>query len=67
MLGGGYLDDEGISALLRRAIGLAAGAETSMVIIPTADPRLQPTVRAGSHMLLVDYEREVSGVNPFFS
>ena len=28
-----------------------------MVIIPTADPRLEPAVRTGSHTLLVDYER----------
>lgn len=58
VLGGGYLDEEGISALLRRVVGLAGGARTSLVIIPTADPRLEPAVSRGSHRLLVDYERE---------
>jgi cyanophycinase-like exopeptidase len=58
VLGGGYFDRKETSALLRRVIDLAGGAGTFLVIIPTADPLLEPAVRTGSPTSLIDYERE---------
>lgn len=60
LLGGGYFDQENTAALLERMIDLAGGASTSLVIIPTADSRLEPATRAGSSTTLIDYEKAVT-------
>jgi len=57
ILGGGYFDQENISALLERVTDLAGGAGISVVIIPTADSHLEPATRAGSSTTLIDYEK----------
>jgi len=57
VLGGGYFDQENTAALLKRMIDLAGGAGISMVIIPTADSKLEPATRAGSSTTVSDYEK----------
>lgn len=57
VLGGGYFDNKETAALLKKMIDLAGGAGTSLVIIPTADPHLEPAVRTGSPTSLIDYEK----------
>ena len=57
VLGGGYFDDKETATLLKKVIDLAGGAETSLVIIPTADAQLEPVVRTGSPTSLIDYEK----------
>lgn len=56
VLGGGYFDTHESTDLLRRVTELAGGVDMSLVIIPTADPRLEPAKRTGSTTTLLDYE-----------
>ena len=59
VLGGGYFDQENTAALLKRMIDLAGGAASSLVIIPTADSRLERATRTGASTTLIDYEKAV--------
>ena len=56
VLGGGYFDSKESTDLLRRVTELAGGGTVSLVIIPTADPQLEPAKRTGPTTTLIDYE-----------
>lgn len=56
ILGGGYFDSKQTADLLRRLVGLAGGPSASLIIVPTADPHLEPAKRSGPSTKLIDYE-----------
>ena len=58
ILGGGFNDTEQTDLLLQRMIELA-GSKPNVVIIPTADARLEPAARSGLSMNPIDYENDV--------
>lgn len=57
ILGGGFTDSDQTDLLLQRMID-QAGTKPSVVIIPTADPRLEPAARAGVSLNPIDYEND---------
>jgi cyanophycinase len=57
ILGGGFNDSDQTDLLLQRMIE-QAGTKPNVVIIPTADPRLEPAARAGASLSPIDYEND---------
>jgi cyanophycinase len=57
ILGGGYFEPAPLQVLKKRFIELAGGSWTALVIIPTADARLEPAVRPGAPTTLANYEK----------
>ena len=58
ILGGGFTDSDQTDLLLQRMIE-EAGTKPNVVIIPTADERIEPAVKAGASMNPIDYENDV--------
>ena len=57
ILGGGFTDGDQTDLLLQRMIE-QAGTKPSVVIIPTADPRLEPAARGKVSINPIDYEND---------
>jgi cyanophycinase len=58
ILGGGFSDTEQTDVRMQRRIA-HAGSKPNVVIIPTADARLEPAARAGASLNPIDYENDV--------
>jgi cyanophycinase len=57
ILGGGYSDSDQSDLLIQRMIE-QAGTKPSVIIIPTADARLEPAAKAGAVITPIDYEND---------
>jgi len=57
ILGGGYFEPASLEALKKRFVELAGRSAAALVIIPTANARLEPAVRPGPSTPLADYEK----------
>ena len=57
ILGGGYFDSEQSDLLLQTMIE-QAGKKPNVILIPTADARLEPAAKAGAVVTPIDYEND---------
>ena len=61
LLGGGCFES-GAGPMIRKKLAELAGNRARLVIIPTADPMLEPATSTGKATLLADYEKQAKAM-----